>query len=114
MTMSVADDYLFAWVLYGVSATFLMLVCWRLTAYIGQADLRSVLRALGFTLLVFPSQVDPQMSYWAPAIITVLMEAVTISIDASVARLWPLLVGMLAAVILSLLWRYLLRRKTAE
>ena len=112
--MEVADDYLFAWCLYAISAFFLMLVCWRLTAFIGQADLRSVLRAVSFTLLVLPAQIDPELSYWAPAIMAILMESVTISLDAATKRLWPLLAAMLLAVVLSLIWRYLLRKKSTK
>ena len=109
--MEVADDYFFAWCLYAVSACFLMLVCWRITDFIGHADTRSVLRALGFTLLILPAQIDPQLPYWAPAIITILMESVTISLDAAINRLWPMLAAMVFAVTLSLCWRYLLRKK---
>lgn len=112
--MDVANDYLFAWGLYTVSASFLMFVCWRITTVIKHADVRSVLRALGFVILVLPAQIDPSMSYWAPAIITILMESVTISMDAAISRSWPLLAAMLLAVLLSLFWRYLLRRKSVE
>lgn len=112
--MEVANDYWFAWCLYAVSAFFLMLACWRLTALIEKADLRSVLRAMSFTLLVLPAQVDPELSYWAPAVTTILIEAVTINLEAATTRLWPLLTAMLFAVLLSLLWRYLLAKKTAK
>lgn len=112
--MEITDDYFLAWCLYAVSAGFLMLVCWRLTAFIRYADFRSVLRAVGFTILILPAQIDPESSYWAPAITTILLESVTINLEAAVARLWPLLTAMLFSVVLSLLWRYLLRKKAAQ
>jgi hypothetical protein len=97
------SDYQIAWLVFGLSAGFLMFVVWRLTAFIGLLDLRVVLRVIAAVLLFFPAYIDGSPSYWTPAFIAVLLELVTVSIDAGLARLWPLLAAMLLGVIASLL-----------
>ena len=102
-----SDDTLLAWGVYIAASLFLALAAFRITAGLKYGGLRMVLRVLAVCLLITPAQLDGSSSNWVPAFIAVLLDEVTIGSDAAIERLWPLLAAMLAALLVSLGWRYM-------
>ena len=107
------DDYLMAWIGYFVSAAILMLVVWRITLFIKSTDIKTVVRVLFFVLFFTPVPLESGSSFWAPAFMAALIDSVTVSGEAAIARLWPLLGAMLTAVLLSFAWRMFSYKKVS-
>ena len=108
------DDYFLAWACYVVSALALLLVLWRLLSWMHLKDTRNVIVVMGFAFLFTPVPLEPASSYWAPAFMAALIDFVTVDVEAGLSRLWPMLIAMFVAVLLSFAARLYIHKRKAQ
>ena len=99
------SDIAFAWLCYGLSALTLIYVLWRMLSWMGFKEFRQVATVIVGAFLFTPVPVEPGSDDWAPAFMAVLIDLVTVSTEAAMSRLWPMLIVMLVMVVLSFAWR---------
>ena len=108
------NDAVIAWLCYWVSAAFLLLVVWRLTAGIRSVDVRAVLLLIAAALLLTPARLQAGSPDWVPALMAMGMDTLSYGIDTALPRLWLMLL-ILSGLLLSyaLLRRFVFRRPPA-
>lgn len=98
-----ANDYLLAWIAYGIAALGCLLVWFRITRPLWRA-LREPLRLIVAVLLLTPTIVDPERELFAPAIaITALDMLFKVGSNAWRAVADLALYGLIAFVLYALL-----------
>ncbi len=108
--MHFENDYLFSWLLYLVAVLSSVVVLERMLRPLKARAFKRDLLLWVAAILVWPSQVDPALPYWTPALFSSALEAVSVSVDAAVARILPLAVAAGFGLLLILLLA--LRRKS--
>jgi hypothetical protein len=113
-----AGDYTTAWVVYLVAGVVLALLSWRLLRKLRPRELGWLLQCWFIALMFTPWYVEEGGTVRAPALIIFVMDAVTVSRDAAIRALIPLvlslLLGVAVTVVLSMGYRLLRRRKSAN
>ena len=110
--METAYNYWLIWLLYTLAAGGFYLICWWLTRLLSARWLSCSLRALLLALMLTPWYANADGSSLAPALMIVMLDAITIGPDAAGRALVPLLLALFVAELLaSLYWFRSSRRK---
>ena len=95
--------YLIFWSAYLFAAMGLCFVFWRLSRRYLIKELAYILRALFFALLFTPWYVIPDAKLLAPAFMISLLDTITISGEAGIRAMVPVVLSMISALILVLI-----------
>ena len=110
-----AADYRLAWIVYVVAGTVFSFLCWRVLQRYVLREIAYILECLLLALLFTPAFVVEDQRIMAPALIVFLMDAITISPEASIRALIPLVLALMASLlvagVLIAVPRLLLRRQ---
>jgi len=113
-----AGDYTNAWVVYGLAGMVLAWLAWTQLRRLRPRELGWLLQLWFMALMFTPADVDLGGSVRAPALIIVVMDAITVSREAAIRVLIPLVIALLAGLLLTLLlgigYRLLRRRRAAS
>ena len=113
-----AADYRLAWIVYVVAGTVFSFLCWRVLQRYLVREIAYVLQCMLLALLFTPAFVVEDQRIMAPAVIVFLMDAITISPEASIRALIPLVLALMAslivAAVLIAVHRLLLRRQRPD
>ncbi|MCB1670978.1 MAG: hypothetical protein R3F41_00130 [Gammaproteobacteria bacterium] len=102
-------NYWIAWAVYATASCLFLLAFWRITRFRRRRVLAACLRAIFLAVIVTPWYVSDTGSAMAPALIIVLMDAITISGEAAVRAFVPLFLAVMLALVVALVWS-LIRR----
>lgn len=102
-------NYYIAWGVYIAAGCFFYAFFWRVTRFQQQRGLSYFLRALMLAIIATPWYVSDTGSAMAPALIIVLMDAITIGGEAAVRAFVPLFLAIILALVAALVLM-LLRR----
>ena len=109
-----ARDYLIAWILYGLAAVIMSIIAWVVLRRYLWRELAYLLECWLLAIFFTPTRVLVEQEIMAPAIIVFAMDTVTIDPTAGIRALIPLVMAMagmlVAAVVLSLVYRVRMRR----
>ena len=109
-----ARDYLIAWILYGLAAVIMSIIAWVVFRRYLWRELAYLLECWLLAIFFTPTRVLVEQEIMAPAIIVFAMDTVTIDPTAGIRALIPLVMAMagmlVAAVVLSLVYRVRMRR----
>lgn len=112
-----AADYRLAWIIYVVAGTVFSFLAWRVLQRYLLREFAYVLQCLLLALLFTPAFVLEDQRIMAPALIVFLMDAITISPQASIRALIPLVLALLASLLIAgvliAVHRFRLRRQPA-
>jgi hypothetical protein len=103
-------NFWIAWAVYAVAACVYFVVFWRLTRFRDKRVLRYCLRALMLAIIATPWYVSDDGAAMAPALIIVMMDAITISGEAAARAMVPLFLAIVMSQVVVLLM-LLIRRK---
>lgn len=93
-----AGDYIWAWAIYGIGVVGLLIVWWRLLDLLALPWVaRSLLRAIAFSLLLFPFTIDTGYSEMAPGWLVWLLALLFEGTDQAM-RSGPTLLGVTAVI----------------
>jgi len=92
-------NYGMAWIVYICASVVFFLVFWRITAFKTQMFLSYCCRAMMIATVATPWYVSDQEAVIAPALMIVMMDAITIGSDAAVRAFVPLFLANLMALI---------------
>lgn len=109
-----ASYFWIAWLVYIVAASVYYLIFWRITRFQKRRVLKYSLRALMFTIIATPWYVSDTGTVMAPALIIVMMDAITISSEAAVRAFVPLFLSMSLSLVLVLLMLLVRRGKSQQ
>ena len=99
--MLTQEEYLGAWMYYGIGAAILMVCTWFITKRITWKEPRLVVRLSVTTLLLFPWYSDTQQTYMSPAWIIAAIEGVFEGGAAFWRAGLPLVIALIAVLLLS-------------
>lgn len=102
--MDQVSNYLLLWGVYLAASAVFFTIFWRLTRFTRHQWLSIFLRSTLLVLAFTPWYVNQEESVLAPALIVVLLDAITIGGAAPVRALVPLVLALLLAWILSVAW----------
>lgn len=112
-----AGDYTTAWVVYGLAGVVLAILSWTQLRKLRPRELGWLLQFWFMALMFTPWAVEEGGTVRAPALIIFVMDAITVSREAAIRALIPLvmtlLLGVLVTIALSVGYRLLRRRKSA-
>ena len=94
------SNYLLAWLVYIAAAAVFYVIFWHLTRFRGLRILKYCLRAVMLAMIATPWYVGSEGNLMAPAIIVMMMDAITISGAAGVRAFVPLLLSNILALAL--------------
>lgn len=98
-----AGDYTNAWVVYGVAGIVLAGLAWMQLRKLRPRELGWLLQLWFMALIFTPADVNLGGTVRAPALIIVVMDAITVSREAAIRALIPLVIALLGALLLTLL-----------
>ena len=102
--MFASEEYLLSWAVYLLSALVCLFVWWRMTRPVAWTILRTWFRVTIAVLLLLPISESAGSQVMAPAIVAVMIEAMTEGIKAAERGGYPLLMAMAAAYLLAFLY----------
>ena len=103
-------NYWLAWLVYVLASGVYFAAFWRITRFRKRRVLRYCLRAFMLSLIVTPWYVSDTGSVMAPALIIVLMDAITIGGAAAARAMVPLFLAVVLSQVIVLMI-LLFRRK---
>ncbi len=110
--MEASPNYLFIWLVYLTASAVFFWVYWRLTAFRNQLWLSCSLRALMLALVLTPWYANTQGDVYAPALMVLTLDAITLGLDTMGRALTPLILSLLAAeLVATVAWLFLRRKK---
>ncbi len=98
-----ATNYWLVWLIYLLAAAAFLVVFWRFTRFNKASWLSYSLRAVVIAIIVTPWYANPQGNELAPALIVVLLDAITIGGSAAARATVPLLLATILALIIATL-----------
>ncbi|MEZ5492102.1 MAG: hypothetical protein R3F50_17590 [Gammaproteobacteria bacterium] len=98
-----ATNYWIAWGVYLAAGSLYFALFWRITRFRERRLLAYCLRAVMLALIATPWYVSDTGAAMAPALIIVLMDAITIGGEAAVRAFVPLFLSLVLSVVLALL-----------
>lgn len=105
--METVTNYWLLWSVYlGASAVF-FLAFWRITRFQRRVLLGYLLRAATLAIALTPWYANQEGTVLAPAIIVVLLDAITIGGNAAVRSFVPLFLAVVVALILATAWYFI-------
>ena len=111
-----AGDYTTAWVVYGLAGIVLAVLSWMQLRKLRPRELGWLLQFWFMALMFTPWYVEEGGTVRAPALIIFVMDAVTVSREAAIRALIPLVMALLLGVLLTIalsVGYLLLRRRPA-
>jgi hypothetical protein len=99
--MEAAPKYLLIWAIYLLASAGFFWIYWKVTAFKRQIWLSYSLRALMLALVLTPWYANTQGDVYAPALMVVTLDAITLGLDTIARALAPLLISLIAAEILA-------------
>lgn len=111
-----AGDYTSAWVVYGLAGVVLSWLVWTQLRKLRPRELGWLLQFWFLALAFTPWEVEPGGAVRAPALLIVVMDAITVSQESAIRALIPLVIALLAGLVATLLLSFgyrLLRRRHA-
>ena len=109
-----ATNFWIAWVVYIVAASIYCLLFWRITRFRERRVLKYSLRAVMLAIIVTPWYVSDTGSVMAPALIIVLMDAITISGEAAARAFVPLFLSIVLSLVVVLIILLVRRGKNRQ
>lgn len=106
-----ATNFWIAWAAYCAAAVVYYLVFWRITRFQQRRVLKYCLRAVMLAVIATPWYVSDTGSVMAPALIIVLMDAITISGEAAARAFVPLFLSMVLSLVVVLVILLIRRKK---
>lgn len=106
--MNDMSNYLLAWLVYVLAGVVFYAIFWRITRFKKYKFLSYSLRAITLAIMATPWYVGSEGDLLAPALIVMLMDAITIGRETAVRALVPLFLAIIIAfviVIICLLFR---------
>ena len=85
--------------IYGIAAAVFYAIFWQITRFPKLVGVSYCLRAVVLALIITPWYVSDQGNLLAPAVIIVVMDAITIGGDAAVRAFVPLFLSMIIALV---------------
>jgi hypothetical protein len=92
-------NYWIAWIAYLLAAGLFCLIFWRATRFQHRRVLKYCLRAMLLAIIATPWYVSDTGSVMAPALIIVLMDAITIGAEAAVRAFVPLFLSVTLSLV---------------
>lgn len=105
-----APNYFLIWLIYLAASAVFYWVYWRLTAFKKRIWLGYSLRAIMLALILTPWYANTQGDVFAPALMIIALDAITIGTDAMGRAAVPLLLAIVAAEAFACL-AWFIRRK---
>jgi hypothetical protein len=97
--MSGSSDYLLVWIIYLSAASVFCLIFWHVTDFIKRPGIAYSLRTFLLAVILTTWYVNSQEGLLAPAIIVVLLDAITAGGAAAIRALVPLLLAIVGTQI---------------
>lgn len=109
--MSDASTIFFGWLIYLLAGIVYYLIFWRVTRPVKRILAAYCLRAVMLALIATPWFAGADSHLLAPALMVVMMDAITVSGQAAVRAFIPLFLSTVLALLLAVLF-FFLRKKT--
>lgn len=110
-----STEYLYAWGVYLVAGIAFSILSWKFLKRFLWRELAYLVQCLLMAIIFTPWYVLPEEEILAPAIIIFMLDLITIDATTSIRALIPLvmalLLGIIATVVLSILYRIRRRRQ---
>lgn len=100
--MESASDYGLIWVVYLSASAIFYTIFWQLTRFKSAHWAAYLLRALLAAIILTPWYANPQQAVLAPALMVILMDAITLDGSAAVRAMVPLLLSIVLAFFVAL------------
>ena len=110
--MTSSSDYLLVWVIYLSTASIFCLIFWHVTDFIKRRGIAYSLRVFLLAVILTPWYANSQEGLLAPAIIVVLLDAITAGGGAAIRALVPLLLAIVSAQIVLIISIVILNKKS--
>lgn len=109
--METATNYWLIWFVYlGAGAVFYT-IFWRITAFKKHLWLAYLLRAVIAAIILTPWYANPQQELLAPALIVIMLDAITLGGSQAARAIVPLALALLLAVVVAFSTLYLRRKR---
>lgn len=109
--METVTNYWLLWTVYLLASAVFFVAFWRLTRFTRFLWLSYLLRAITIALAFTPWYANQQGTVLAPALIIVMLDAITIGGTAAVRGLVPLLLALILALVIAIIWHFISVRK---
>lgn len=112
-----AGDYTSAWVVYSLAGVVLSWLVWAQLRKLRPRELGWLLQFWFLALVFTPWEVETGSPVRAPALLIVVMDAITVSSESAIRALIPLVMALTGGLLLTLLLSFgyrLLRRRRAS
>ncbi|MEX0619861.1 MAG: hypothetical protein WDZ76_15170 [Pseudohongiellaceae bacterium] len=106
-------DYFIAWLVYGIAAAIFYFLFWKITQFRKHRLLSHSLRAVMLALIVTPWYVGPDGGFLAPALMVVVLNAITAGGEAAIGAFVPLFLAVVIAFLVALVEVIITRNKRA-
>jgi len=109
--METVTNYWLLWTVYLSASAVFFIAFWRLTRFSRFLWLSYLLRAITIALAFTPWYANQQGTVLAPALMIVMLDAITIGGTAAVRSLVPLVLALILAVVIAIIWYFIAIRK---
>jgi len=109
--MIAASNYWLVWLIYLFAAAVFLVVLWRFTRFKQATWLSYSLRAIVIAIIFTPWYANPQGDVLAPALIVVLLDAITIGGSAAARATVPLGLAIILALVVAVVMLVINKRK---
>lgn len=99
--MMEASNYWLVWLIYLLAAAAFLAVFWRFTRFTQATWLSYSLRAIVIAIILTPWYANPQGGVLAPALIVVLLDAITIGGSEAARATVPLVLAIILALLVA-------------
>jgi len=104
-------NYWLLWTIYLSASVVFLIAFWRLTRFSRLRWLSYLLRAVTIALVLTPSYANQQDTVLAPALMVLMLDAITIGGDAAVRSVVPLFLALILALIVAFVWYLIATRR---
>lgn len=112
--MEAVTNYWLLWSVYLAAAAVFFIVFWRMTRFRNHEWLSQLLRGTVVAIALIPWYANQEGTVLAPALIVVMLDAITIGGTAAVRALVPLVLAVLLAWIVASAWHLVSARRRSK
>ena len=109
--MMETSNYFLLWSIYLLASAVFFAVFWKFTSFRQAVWLSYSLRAVAIAVILTPWYANPQGEVLAPALIVVLLDAITIGGSAAARATVPLVLAIILALVVATMMRVINKRR---
>lgn len=109
--MESTGNFWLIWLIYLIAGGVFYRIFWRITDFGRPLWLAYVARALAAAVILTPWYANSQEGFFAPALIVILLDAITIGSDSAVRAMVPLALACFCSVVFALVMAFINRNK---